>query len=335
MKSGNMTSEIQKLTRRSVLRVAGGVSSALAFGGAGGVLAQAQHPYRIVVGFPPGGLSADATTPLVSGLSRRLDAGVEIDYRPGAGGNVAALHVARSEGDGRTLLFGHAGPLSINQHINPRSYFDPVKDLAPIVLIARFPLVICVSSKLGLNNLSEFVDLARSREVVVGSSGNGSIQHLACEIFRQNTGMKFLHVPFAGGGPLQDAFLRGDVEALFETGSNVVKFIIDGKLTPLAVMGHERLAILPDAPPLWELGYPGLDVAAWFGLLAPASTELAVREKMTETVFDVFRDENVRIAYNAMGATAVPIGPSGFAAFIESETDRWRVVVRDAKIKPD
>jgi tripartite-type tricarboxylate transporter receptor subunit TctC len=322
------------VTRRAVVRGAGLAS--LALGGVRRVLAQdAPAPYRIVVAFPPGGTSTAAMTPLISALTKRLGASVELDYRPGAGGNVASLHVARSEPDGRTLLFGHAGPLSINQHINPRSYFDPVKDLAPIAMVTRFPLVICVAVRLGVNNLSEFVDLARKREVVVGSSGNGSIQHLACEIFRQNTGMKILHVPFAGGGPLQEAILRGDIEALFETGSNVVKLIIDARLTPLAVMGHERLAILPDVAPLWELGFPGLDVSAWFGLLAPAATPLATREGITEAVFDAFRDENVRIAFNAMGATAVPIGPSGFAAFIQSETDRWRVVVRDAKIRPD
>jgi tripartite-type tricarboxylate transporter receptor subunit TctC len=318
-----------------VIRAAGYASSALALGLGGASRAQEVPPYRVVIAFPPGGTSAATMQPLVAPLSRRLSAGVELDYRPGGGGNVATLHVVRSDPDGRTLLFGHAGPLSINQHINPRQFFDPVKDLAPLALVTRFPLVICVASRLGINTLAEFVALAKKREVVVGSSGNGSIQHLACEIFRQNTGMKILHVPFAGGGPLQEALARGDIEALFETGSNVVKSVISGRLTALGVMAHERLAILPDTPPLWELGFAGLDVAAWFGLLAPAATPMAAREQITDAVIDVFRDPNVQTAFAAMGATSVPLGPAAFAGLIQAETDRWRVIVRDARIRPD
>ena len=293
------------------------------------------RPYRIVIAFPPGGTSTASMTPLIAPLSRRLGASVELDYRPGAGGNVATLHVVRSAPDGRTLLFGHAGPLAINHHINPRSFFNPTKDLAPVALVTRFPLVICVASRLGVSNLAEFLTLAKSRELVFGSSGNGSIQHVAGEIFRLNVGFKMLHVPFSGGGPMQEALVRGDIEVLFETGSNIVTHVKAGRLTPLAVMGPERLSMMPDVPILSELGYPGLYVSAWFGLMAPAATPLAERDRITEAVFDVFRDREIRAQFEAMGAIPVPIGPSGFAALIDEESDRWSVVVRDAKIRPD
>lgn len=331
-----MKSEIKRLSRRALLQGVSCVPAALSTGWPATAAAQEDdRPYRIVIAFPPGGTSTASMTPLIAPLSRRLGASVELDYRPGAGGNVATLHVVRSAPDGRTLLFGHAGPLAINHHINPRSFFNPTKDLAPVALVTRFPLVICVASRLGVSNLAEFLTLAKSRELVFGSSGNGSIQHVAGEIFRLNVGFKMLHVPFSGGGPMQEALVRGDIEVLFETGSNIVTHVKAGRLTPLAVMGPERLSMMPDVPILSELGYPGLYVSAWFGLMAPAATPLAERDRITEAVFDVFRDREIRAQFEAMGAIPVPIGPSGFAALIDEESDRWSVVVRDAKIRPD
>ncbi|WP_342358591.1 tripartite tricarboxylate transporter substrate binding protein [Terrarubrum flagellatum] len=321
------------ITRRSLLRGLGGASAVLSTVPAAG--AQDPRPYRVVIPFPPGGAGTATMAPLMGPLAERLGAPVELDYRPGAGGNVATLHVVRSDADGHTLLLGHPGPLAINQHINPRSYFDPLKDLAPVAGITRYPLVICIVSRFGVRTLADFIKLARSRELVFGSSGNGSIQHVAGEIFRLNVGFKMLHVPFAGDGPMQEALIRGDIEVLFETGSNIVQHVKSGLLTPLAVMGPERLSMLPDTPILSELGYPGLYVSAWFGLLAPAATPVAVRDAQTAAIFDVFRSSEIQKQFEAMGASPVPVGPSAFAALIEEESDRWSVVVRDAKIKPD
>ncbi|MBN9061360.1 MAG: hypothetical protein BGP06_15500 [Rhizobiales bacterium 65-9] len=330
-----MNSAIMRPDRRALLGRFGAAAALLASAGPCAALAQDDRPYRIVIAFPPGGTSTATMGPLAGPLGRRLGAPVELDYRPGAGGNVATVHVVRSPPDGRTLLFGHAGPLSINHHINPRNYFDQAKDLAPVALVTRFPLVICVASRLGVKTLAEFIALAKSRELVFGSSGNGSIQHVAGEVFRLNVGFKMLHVPFSGGGPMQEALLRGDLEVVFETGSNIITHVRAGLLTPLAVMAPERLSALPDVPILSELGYPGLYVSAWFGLLAPAATPQPERDKVTEAVFDVFRDEATRSLFEEMGAIPVPLGPSGFAALIDEESDRWQVVVRDARIRPD
>lgn len=330
-----MMSKMFRPDRRAVMTALGSATLTPAFGLGQARAQEEERPYRVVIAFPPGGTSTATMTPLVGPLTRLLRAPVELDYRPGAGGNVATLHVVRSQPDGRTLLFGHAGPLSINHHINPRNFFNPAKDLAPVVMVTRFPLVICVASRLGVKTLPDFIALAKSRELVFGSSGNGSIQHVAGEVFRLNVGFRMLHVPFSGGGPMQEALQRGDLEVLFETGSNVIAHIRSGLLTPLGVMAPERLAVLPDVPILSELGYPGLYVSAWFGLLAPVATPVAERDKITEAVFEVFRDAGVRTQFEAIGAVPVPIGPSGFTALIEEESDRWSVVVRDAKIKPD
>src|SRR5262249_54448116 len=193
----------------------------------------------------------------------------ELDYRPGAGGNVAALYVVQSKPDGRTLLLGHAGPLAINHYISVQTVFDAQRDLTPIALIVEYPIVVCAAAKLNASSVADLVALARRNQLVVGSSGNGSIQHLAAEMFSQATKIQMVHIPFAGGGPLQQAFERGAIDVLMETGSNIVKHVQAGTLRPLGVMAHERLSILPGVSTLSEQGMPGLEVAAWFGLLAP------------------------------------------------------------------
>jgi tripartite-type tricarboxylate transporter receptor subunit TctC len=198
--------------------------------------AQEAEPIKIVIAFPPGGTSTASLQPLRAPLAASLGAPIELDYRPGLGGNVATLHVIQAKPDGRTLLFGHAGPLAINHHILVQTVFDAQRDLSPLAMVVQYPIVICAAAKLNVSTLQELIDLARREQLVGGSSGNGSIQHLALETFSRATGARILHIPFAGGGPLQEAFERGVLGVLLETGSNVVKHVQAGTLRPLAMM---------------------------------------------------------------------------------------------------
>lgn len=322
---------MRDLTRRKSLAVLGSLLAGASIRAEAG----AADPLRIVVAFPPGGTSTASLAPLRGPLGAALGRSIEMDYRPGAGGNVAALHVARAAPDGNTLLFGHAGPLCINHHINARSYFDPARDLAPIAMVVAFPIVIAVTRRLGIDSLEGLVAHARSREVVVGSSGNGTIQHLAGESFRVATGISTLHVPFAGGAPLQAALLRGDIDVMFETGSNLGAHIKSGRVVPLAVMAPKRLPMLPDVPTLAEKGMKGLDVAAWFGLLAPTATPEGTRAALAERTLSVLDLPEIAESFEAIGAVPRPMGPATFAAHIAGENERWRRVVRDARITPD
>ncbi len=293
------------------------------------------QPIQVTIAFPPGGTSTASMKPLIEPMSQALGRPVTLDYKPGAGGNVAALHVARGPADGSVLLFGHAGPLAINHHINSRSFFDPVKDFRPLAVVVRFPIVISVAATTDIRSLDDLNRAARTTELVVGSSGNGSVQHLASELYRHQMGITMLHVPFAGGGPLQQALLRGDLQVLFETGSNSVAHVKAGRLRALAVMWPDRLATLPDVPTLSELGHKGLDVSAWFGLLTPTAVPEATAAQITAAARASLARPEVRQALSDIGGLPGEEGPDEFVALIAAENARWGRIVREAGIKPD
>lgn len=172
------------LSRRAALGLVGAAALAQSCRPA---FAQDAEPIKIVIAFPPGGTSTASLQPLRAPLTASLGAPIEFDYRPGLGGNVAALHVIQSKPDGRTLLFGHAGPLAINHHILVQTVFDAQRDLTPLAMVVQYPIVICAASKLNVSALKELIDHSRQKQLVAGSSGNGSIQHLALETFSWNT----------------------------------------------------------------------------------------------------------------------------------------------------
>jgi tripartite-type tricarboxylate transporter receptor subunit TctC len=313
-------------SRRRLLRALG---AATAVAGAS-ISAYASEPIRIVIAFPPGGTSTNLVKPLEAPLQTVLGSAIERDYKPGAGGNVAALHVVQSKPDGHTLLVGHAGPLAINHHILVQSAFDPLKDLAPLAMLVEFPIVICVASRHGVNTLAQLVALAKQKRLVVGSSGNGSIQHLASEIFSREADIETVHIPFAGGGPLQQAFERGAIDLMLETGSNVIKHVREGAAKALAIMGRERLAVLPDTPTLLETGAHSVDVAAWFGLLAPMATPPEERARLSRAIMDVVMSDAVGEAYRAIGGIPRPLPPAEFARHIAAENERWGKLIQEA-----
>jgi tripartite-type tricarboxylate transporter receptor subunit TctC len=228
------------------------------------------------------------------------------------------------------LLFGHAGPLAINHHLLVQTVFDAHRDLRPLAMVVQYPIVICVAAKHKVANIKEFIELARRNQLVVGSSGNGSIQHLAYEIFSRVHDVKFIHIPFAGGGPLQQAFERGALDVLFETGSNIVNHVKAGTLRALAVMARERLSILPDVPTVAEAGLGPLDVSAWFGLLAPVQTPDDVAARITDATLLSLALPQVRSALNAVGGIVAPMPADAFKRFIAQENERWGRVIRDA-----
>jgi tripartite-type tricarboxylate transporter receptor subunit TctC len=319
------------MSRRAALGMIGAAAAASSAPQASG---QGVTPVTIVIAFPPGGTSTASLKPLQAPLGASLEAPIDFDYRPGLGGNVATLHVIQSKPDGRTLLFGHAGPLCINHHILVQSVFDPQRDLAPIAMVVHYPIVICAAARLGVTNLDGLIARARKNQLVAGSSGNGSIQHLACEIFSRTAGFKLVHIPFAGGGPLQEAFERGALELLLETGSNIVKHVKAGTLNAIAVMGQERLEILPDVPTLAEAGMPGLDVSAWFGLLAPAQVPADMRARITASTLAALEQRDVRAALAAIGGLALPMDAEAFRRHIAAENDRWRHVINSSGLVP-
>jgi tripartite-type tricarboxylate transporter receptor subunit TctC len=295
---------------------------------------QSSEPFKIVIAFPPGGTSTASTSPLLEPLAAKLGAPVVQVYKPGAGGDVAAIEVINAVPDGKTLFFGHAGPMAINPHITVLRAFEPLVALAPIAQVVQFPIVVCAHTKLGVTDIKSLVALGRTRQLVVGSSGNGSVQHLAGEALKRTYGLQTLHLPFAGGGPVQDALTKGALDVLCETGSNVVRHIREGRLVALAVMSKQRLATLPDVPTFAELGEPDLDVSAWFGLLAPAATPQAVQDKLATAVLAVLDEPKVKQALLDIGGLPSPLGPAAFKQMISAEHSRWGKFIKEAGLKP-
>lgn len=296
--------------------------------------AAADDQITVVIAFPPGGTSTASMQPLIEPLGAVLGMPVALEYRPGAGGDAAALAVVGAPADGRTLLFGHAGPLAINQSLVARQFFDPAKDLSPVAQVISFPIVVCAHERLKISGIADLVDAGRTRPLVTGSSGNGSIQHLAGEVLRRAFGFSTLHIPFAGGGPLQEALVKGALDIVCETGSNVVKHVQEGRLQAIAVMAPERLSILPAVPTFRELGRQGLDIDAWFGLLAPAATPEPVISRIAAATLAALERPQVREAMAAIGGLPAPLDSSAFAAKIAAETRRWASVIREGQIAP-
>lgn len=317
-------------TRRMVLLG----SAALALLGSRLAAAQAAQPFKVLIAFPPGGTSTASMQPIAGPMGARLGAPVELVYKPGAGGDVAAVEAARAVPDGRTLFFGHAGPLAINPHLNVLQAFDPLKDLAAIAQVVQFPIVVCAHTKLGVTDIKSLIALGKTRQLVIGSSGNGSVQHLAGEAFKRAYGLQLLHLPFAGGGPVQEALSRGALDVLCETGSNVVRHIREGRLVGLAVMAKQRLATLPDVPTFVELGETPLDVSAWFGLLVPAATPQDIQSRISSTVLSILDDPAVKAALQDIGGLPEALGPKAFAELIATEHARWGKFIKDAGLKP-
>lgn len=325
------------LTRRSLLALSG--SAAVLALSSRPCLAQATapdkpQPWRVVIAFPPGGTSTASMQPLIEPLGQLLGGPIELGYKPGAGGDLAGLTVARAAPDGHTLLFGHAGPLAINPHLTVLAAFNPRVDLVPIAQVIRFPIMVCAHTKLGVSTIDELASLSQKHQLVVGSSGNGSIQHLAGEAMKRSYQMKTLHVPFAGGGPVQEALVKGALDVLCETGSNVVKHIAEGRLVGLGVMSDERLAIAPHVPTFAELGHPELNISAWFGLVAPAQTPDDVQKKLSDSVLAVLKREDVQSAYVEIGGLPSPLDQTRFRDLITREYERWGAIIHEAGIKP-
>ncbi len=296
--------------------------------------AQGAPVTTVVIAFPPGGTSTASMRPLMPLLGRSLGSEITLEYMPGSGGDLAAFAVAKAAPDGHTLLFGHAGPLAINPHLLQQSFFDPARDLAPIAQVIAFPIVLCAHDKLGVKDLAGLAEAGKARALVTGSSGNGSMQHLAGEVLRRSIGIQTLHIPFAGGGPLQEALVKGALDIVCETGSNVVKHIQEGRLVPIAVMAEKRLATLPAVPTFAELGRADLVIDAWFGLVGPAATPPAVVARIEAATLAALREPAVATAYEAIGGIPAPLGRAAFGAKIAAEAVRWRDIITGARISP-
>ncbi len=296
-----------------------------------------QRPIRLLVPYGPGGSSDVVARAVAVEMSRDLGKQVIVENKGGGQGMIATVEAARAAPDGYTLILGHVGTLAVNPSMVSKLPYDPRRDFAPIVLLAKLPMVFAVGGKVQASTLPEFVALARTRPGALnyGSAGNGSAGHLAFEMLKTATGIDVVHVPYKGTGAQVTDLLAGNIDAAAAGTPGLLPHAQAGKIRIVAVGSARRLSVLPDVPTVAEQGYPGFESSQWFGLLAPAGTPASVIERLHQAALKALQTDSVRerLAHDASEASGA--GPAEFAAFIDTEEKRWGQVVRSARLSAE
>ena len=295
------------------------------------------HTVQLVVTVPPGG-AADFVARLIGAkLSDALGQSVVVSNRAGAGGTTAAAQIAKADADGYTLLENTTTTHGIGPHVYARLPYDPVKDFAPVILLVKLPLIMAVNTEVPAKSVADIIAMARQKpgELSFSSSGSGGAPHLSGELFKSLTGTNLLHVPYRGSGPAVIDLAAGRITMMFDATPSLLPHILSGKLRPLAAASPQRHRLLPDVPTFAELGLPAMDIALWYGVVAPAGTPAPVVQRLNAELNTILAMPDVRKALADQGAEAAGGTPEDFAAFMRAEMERWGRVVQSAGIKPE
>jgi tripartite-type tricarboxylate transporter receptor subunit TctC len=313
------------------------VTMALALMGPGAPVAAAgfpDHPVRIVVPFPAGGSNDVVARFLAMKLYELWGQQVIVDNRAGAGGNIGAEMVARSAPDGYTLLLTAPPPLVVNQSLYPHLEFDPIADFAPVALVASVQIVLAVNPEVKATDVRGLIALAKATpgKLNFGSSGYGSTNHLAGELFKKLAGIDIVHVPYRGAAPAMNDLVSGHIPILFDNMPGVRAQVLAGAIRPIAVAGAGRSPLLPEVPTMAEAGVAGFEASSWFGLVAPAKTSPEVMKALTEAVMKALRDPDLAKKLADVGAEPGTLSGSEFGAYLHTEADKWSKVVSGAGV---
>jgi tripartite-type tricarboxylate transporter receptor subunit TctC len=297
-----------------------------------------QRVVRIVNPFPPGGSVDTMARILAQKLSENLGAQFIVDNRAGAGGNVGAESVAKSEPDGHTLLFTAPGPLVVNQTLFTNGLpFDPAKDFAPIALFGTAPIVLMVNPGVPANNVKELIALAQKQpgKLNFASAGPGSTNHLSGELFKSMAKIDITHVPYRGAGPAMNDLVGGHVQMFFDLLPVSIPQIKAGKVRALANAGATRPSALPDLPTMAEQGLAGFDASSWYGFVAPAKTPDAVVARLAEETQKILKSPEVIARIRELGSEPGTAFRADFAAFMRNEAAKWGEVIRISGAKAE
>jgi tripartite-type tricarboxylate transporter receptor subunit TctC len=292
---------------------------------------------RLVIPFPPGGPLDITGREIAQQLSVLWGQSVVVDNRPGAGGNIGADLVAKSAPDGYTVVMGALSTHAVNPSLYPSMPYDAVKDFAPITMLAVTPNVLVVRADSPVNSVQDLVTEAKKNpgKLAFGSGSIGSAGHLAGELFKVQTGVDVIHVPYKGAAPAMQALLAGDTAFMFDNLASAMAQVKAGKLKALAVTTAARSKLAPDLPTMTEAGVPGFDISTWFGLLAPAGTPPAVIARWNADVTKILATPAMRDKLAAQGAEATPMTPAAFASFIAAEVPKYARIIKASGAKVD
>lgn len=286
-------------------------------------------PLKIVVGYAAGGATDVIARLVAAKLADQLGQPVIIDNRAGANSNVGAEVVARSPADGYTL-YVYTVANTINASLYPRLGYEPQKDFEPLGLMAKIPNVLVVNPELPIKTLADYQRYAKENRdgITFASAGSGSSIHLSGEIFKMQSKLNMLHIPYRGSAPAIADLLGGQVQSMFDNMPSALPHVKAGRLRPIAVTSAQRSPLLPDVPTFAELGYPGVEVYSWFGLAAPTGTPRPVVDRINAQLGKVLANAELRQHLQDMGAIPLGGSPGQMRSLIVSEIDRWREVVK-------
>jgi tripartite-type tricarboxylate transporter receptor subunit TctC len=328
IEEGHMT-----LHRRRFLHLAAGAAALPAMPRLAAAQAYPARPIRILVGFPAGGNFDIIARLLGQSMSEQLGQPIIVENRPGASSNIATEAVVRAAADGYTLLLGGAVN-AVNATLFEKLSFNFLSDVEPVAGVVRFPNVMTVAASFPAKTVPEFIAYAKANpgKINHGSSGNGTTQHLAGELFKMMTGVEFVHVPYRGAPPALTDMLAGQVQVLFEPLPPSIPHIKSGALRALAVTTAARAEPLPDVPALSEF-VPGYEASGWNGICAPKNTPAEIVGKLNAVINAGLADAKVKARLAELGATPLTGPAADFGKLIADETDKWAKVIRTANIK--
>ena len=293
-------------------------------------------PVRLIVAFPPGGPNDLIARIISPRLAELIKQPVVVENRAGAGGAIATEVVIRTPPDGYTLLFNSNGALAIGPLLSKVSY-DVPRDLAPIVRIASNPMLLVAHPNVRAKTVPEIIAYAKANpgRLNFASAGAGSPTHLAIELLQSMAGVRFVHVPYKGGGPAMADLIGGQVDYYFGGLTTALPHVKNGKLAAIAVTSAARSGVAPEIPTIGESGLGGYDASIWYGILAPAGTPRDIIQFLHDAIIRVVRAPDIRTRLVEQGADTHENGPEAFAALIAQESAKWARIIKEAGIKAE
>ena len=295
------------------------------------------RPIRLIVPFAIGGGGDVVGRIIGQRMSEQLGRPLVIDNRSGAGGTLGVDLAAKAAPDGYTLLLGNVGPVAVGPALYPKLPYDPVRDFAPVTMIASFPNLLVANPALPFKSVPELVAYAKSRpgQLNFASAGTGTSTHLAAELFKSVAGIDVVHVPYKGGAAAMTDIIAGQVAYYFGTMPSSLPLARAGKLRALAVTSLQRSTAAPDVPTIAESGYPNFETAAWYGFMFPAGTPREIIAKTNAATLVVLALPDIRERLVHEGSEPMGNTPAQFGAYIKSEIVKWGAVVKAANLKAD
>ncbi|WP_028602034.1 Bug family tripartite tricarboxylate transporter substrate binding protein [Ottowia thiooxydans] len=289
-------------------------------------------PIRLVVPFPPGGGTDMVARSVVQKLTEQTKWNVIVDNRPGAGGNLGVDAAAKAEPDGYTLVMGQTSNLAINPTLYKKLPYDPLKNLAPVVLVSSSPIVMAAPANSKFNSFADVVAAAKANPdgITLGYSGNGTVAHLSSELAQNAAGIKLRHVPYKGAAQAMTDLVGGQIDLYMSSVPTLLGQVRNGKLKIIAITSAKRSAQLPDVPTLAESGYKNSEAVTWFGILAPAGTPAPIVAQLNKAINQVLQQPDVAEKLRSEGGEVLGGTPEQFSTLLRTEIPRWAKIVKDS-----